>query len=135
MIRVKIVSSDVRGILGDIRTWYYDKIGKIYEVKYDTTTAFTPPKYKVIGEDKLIYVDDCIEVATIHIKPFDLDLVKVVDGDMTYYIQRRLLEDSRSGSKLQLMMLSQYAVNTLTNKLVKCRNSVEDLIDNIGIQK
>jgi hypothetical protein len=128
MIRVKIIPSDVHDRWGTVRNWYYDKIGQIYEVEYDTVT-FTQPIYKVIGEDKWIYVDDCIEVATIHIKPFDLDLVKVVDGDMTYYIQRRLLQDSRSGSKLQLMMLSQYAVNTLTNQLIKCRNSVEDLID------
>jgi hypothetical protein len=134
MIRVKIVSSDAHDRWETIRTWYYNKIGQIYEVEYDTVT-FTQPIYKVIGEDKWIYVDDCIEVDTIHIKPFDLDLVKVVDGDMTYYIQRRLLQDSRSGSKLQLMMLSQYAVNTLTNQLINSRDNVEYLIDEIGIQK
>ena len=134
MIRVKIVSSDAHGILGDIRTWYYDKVGQIYEVEYDTVTSHKP-KYKVIGEDKWIYADDCIEVDTIRIKPFELDLVKLVDGDMTYYIQRRLLQNSRSGSILHLMMISQYAVNTSTNRLVKCHNSVEDLIDKIVMQK
>jgi glucose-6-phosphate 1-dehydrogenase len=34
MIGEKIVSSEAHG--GDIRTWYHDKIGQIYDVVYET---------------------------------------------------------------------------------------------------
>lgn len=61
----------------------------------------------------------------------DVKLVKIVKGDIVYYVQDNLpLFLAKPGcSHLNLMMHANYAICRQTNKVLKCRFLIEEVFD------
>jgi hypothetical protein len=60
---------------------------------------------------------------------YEKDYVKIVDKSIAYYIFREHVSNIKWEYQNQILALAQFAVNIKTNEVVKCRLSMETLID------
>lgn len=54
---------------------------------------------------------------------------KVIIGELTYYILDSHMNAVDWDSPHNIMLYSQFVVNRVTNEVIKCRASMQDLVD------
>ena len=61
---------------------------------------------------------------------------KIIKGDIAYYVHNDIFENPRfhfmdeNSGTLKLMQMAEVAINLRTNVMIKCRFTLEDLLDN-----
>ena len=119
--------------------WYSTTIGKEFEVSVNEAPNRTSKGWHIL------YENGFPTLYAIHVDDFELvnDYAKIGKSDIVYYIGKnrlqQLVENSiamnMTVSTRDLMLNSDYAINTKLNEVVKARNLIEKIFDkhlNIG---